>query len=187
MHFSVALFVTVALAAAVHVNAVASPFIVRDKTKVDADVYLIRHGEKIDDDHTGLSPRGEERADCVEKLFSGHNLEVDAIFTQDYKSNGKRIRPYDTVKPLADRLGISIDHSCDRNDQKCAAKKIQKAAKKGAKRILVCWEHHALSDIAEELGVKGLTYPSERFDLVWQINDGKLLRTFSEECPRLDN
>ena len=57
----------------------------------------------------------------------------------------------------------------------------------GAKRILVCWEHDALSDIAERLGVPGLVYPSERFDLVWQIADGRLVRMFSEECPVLDD
>ena len=177
-------FVAVAIAAALGVSAATTPLVARSKD-IKADVYLIRHGEKIDDDHTGLSPRGEQRADCVENVFSQDQLKVDAIITQDYKSNGKRIRPYDTVKPLAQRLGLDIDHHCDRDDADCAAKAIKKAVDKGAKRVLVCWEHHALSDIAKEFGVKGLDYP-DRFDLVWQINDGKLVRSFSEECPNLD-
>lgn len=177
--------VVFALALCVHTAAV--PYVLRTPNTHGAQVYLIRHGEKVDDDHIGLSPEGEERADCVQRLFSENALKVDAIFTQDYKPNGKRIRPYDTVKPLADHLGLPIDHHCDRDDEACAIHAITKAARRGAKRILVCWEHDALSDIAERLGVPGLVYPSERFDLVWQIADGRLVRMFSEECPELDD
>lgn len=35
----------------------------------DPTVYLIRHGEKPDDDGTGLSAQGEERADCLRQVF----------------------------------------------------------------------------------------------------------------------
>ena len=78
------------------------------------------------------------------------------IVVQNYKKNGKRIRPYETVKPIAEKLHLDIDHSCDRDDAGCAADKIHKASKNGAKRILVCWEHKRLSDIADKLGVDGL-------------------------------
>ena len=33
--------------------------------------------------------------------------------------DGKRKRPYDTVKPLADDLGLEVDISCDREDSDC--------------------------------------------------------------------
>ena len=182
-----AVLALVALAFALCVHSAAVPYVLRTPNTHGAQIYLIRHGEKVDDDHIGLSPEGEERAGCVERLFSQDALEVGAIITQDYKPNGKRIRPYDTVKPLADHLGLTIDHHCDRDDEACAIHAITKAARRGAKRILVCWEHDALSDIAERLGVPGLVYPSERFDLVWQIADGRLVRMFSEECPELDD
>ena len=35
--------------------------------------------------------------------------------------DGKRQRPYDTVKPLADDLGLAVDTSCDRDDSGCVA------------------------------------------------------------------
>ena len=38
-------------------------------------------------------------------------MKPDFIMAQDYKSNGKRIRPYDTVKPLADKMGLAVDLS----------------------------------------------------------------------------
>lgn len=114
-------------------------------------------------------------------------MKPDYIISQDYKSNGKRIRPYDTVKPLADKMGLEVDHSCDRDDEDCAGDAIKKAAEKGAKRILVCWEHKMLSDIADKLGVDDLDYPSDRFDIVFQLYDGKMQRIFSEKCPGLDD
>lgn len=38
---------------------------------------------------------------------------------KDYKSDGSRDRPYLTVKPLADDLGLTVDHHCDRDDEDC--------------------------------------------------------------------
>jgi broad specificity phosphatase PhoE len=40
-------------------------------------VYLIRHGEKPDNDGTGLSAQGEQRAQCLRQVFganSGYNI-----------------------------------------------------------------------------------------------------------------
>ena len=82
----------------------------RGDDDVQAKIYLIRHGEKVNDDTVGLSSAGQQRAQCVADLFSQEDKKVDAIITQDFKSDGSRIRPYDTAKPLADRLGLTIDH-----------------------------------------------------------------------------
>lgn len=36
-------------------------------------------------------------------------------------ADGKRKRPYDTVLPLANDLGLTVDVSCDRDDSECVA------------------------------------------------------------------
>lgn len=36
-------------------------------------------------------------------------------------SGGKRKRPYDTVLPLAQDLGLDVDTECDRDDANCVA------------------------------------------------------------------
>ncbi|WFD19600.1 hypothetical protein MCAP1_001834 [Malassezia caprae] len=159
----------------------------RDNDDVKAKIFLIRHGEKVNDDAIGLSLAGKQRAQCIANLFSRGDKKVDAIITQDFKSDGSRIRPYDTAKPLADRLGLTIDHHCDRDDDDCAADTVSDAAKKGAKTILVCWEHDALSDIADNLGIDDLDYPDDRFDIVFQMYDGEMNSIFSEECFGLDD
>lgn len=88
-------------------------------------------------------------------------------------------------------LGIPLDHSCDRDDTSCAAKKIHRATRphkdgRQGENLLVVWEHARLSDIARKLGVHGLVYPSERYDVVFKLRHGKVHAIYSEECDGLD-
>ncbi|KAG0199567.1 hypothetical protein BGX28_007220 [Mortierella sp. GBA30] len=114
-------------------------------------VYLIRHGEKPSDGSTGLSSIGEQRAQCLRKVFgASSNYNIGYIMAQAYKPDGSRNRPFLTVKPLAKDLGLNVDTSCDRNDPKCVKKAVSKY--NGSGNILICWEHAALTDIVETLG-----------------------------------
>jgi hypothetical protein len=103
-------------------------------------------------------------------------------------SDGSRKRPYDTVHPLAQDLGITIDTSCDRDDQSCVNKVVKNYG--GSGNILICWEHDALHDIVKALGDDDAPdYPDDRFDIIWtdppkyhSITDES-----SENCPGLDD
>ncbi|KAG9253634.1 uncharacterized protein F5Z01DRAFT_657806 [Emericellopsis atlantica] len=154
----------------------------------DPTVYLIRHGEKPDDEGIGLSPQGVQRAQCLRSVFgAGSQYNIGHIMAQEYKASGKRKRPYDTVLPLANDLGLTVDVSCDRDDEKCVADVVDDY--KGSGNILICWEHDALNNIAEEIGAHDVkNYPDDSFDLIWtqpppykDITD-----TTSENCPGLD-
>lgn len=149
--------------------------------------YLIRHGEKPADGGTGLSAQGEVRAECIAREFGPESdYNIGYILAQDYKSNGKRKRPYDTVKPLADELGLTVDHSCDRDDPKCVRKKVKKYS--GGKNILICWEHDELTDIAEKLGVNDApSYPDDRYDLIWTIDLDSNDREISQSTENCSN
>lgn len=58
------------------------------------------------------------------------------------------------VGPLATQLGLKIDTKCHRDDPHCVADAVQHYQDKGtSKSILICWEHHALTDIIEALGI----------------------------------
>jgi len=130
-------------------------------------VYLIRHGEKPDDGN-GLNAQGLQRAQCLRNVFgSSSKYNIGHIMAQTPKSStfvaskfklrintdnldGKRQRPLDTVKPLAEDLGLTVDTSCDRDDSKCVKDVVK--GYEGIGNILICWEHDALTDIVEELG-----------------------------------
>lgn len=163
----------------------------KDESHIEAKrgegwVYLIRHGEKFkDSDKAGLSARGIRRAHCLRNVFGKRGYKIDFIMAQDFKPNGKRKRPFETVAPLAKSLDIPLDHTCDRDDEKCAAKKIQKHSRR-SENVLVVWEHKRLSDIAERLGVTGLSYPEKRYDVIFKLRNGKVHAIYSEECNGLD-
>ncbi|KAH8714150.1 hypothetical protein BGZ61DRAFT_476266 [Ilyonectria robusta] len=153
-------------------------------------VYLIRHGEKPDDDDiTGLSTEGKERAQCLRSVFgASSSYNIGYIMAQAYKSDGSRQRPYDTILPLAKDLGLTVDTSCDRDDSDCVVDAVNDYS--GSGNILICWEHKRLNNIAEELGADDVdNYPSGRFDIIWTdpYPYAEVTSTTSENCPGLDN
>ncbi|OKL61775.1 hypothetical protein UA08_02469 [Talaromyces atroroseus] len=132
-------------------------------------VFLIRHGEKPSNGDTGLSEQGEERAQCLTSVFGpSSDYDIGYILAEKPKSDGKRDRPYLTVLPLADELGLTVDTSCSKTDTKCVKKAVK--AYTGDGNILICWEHGELTDIAEELGDSDAPeYPDDDYGLIWTL------------------
>jgi hypothetical protein len=149
-------------------------------------VYFIRHGEKATQG-IGLNAQGIQRSKWLGKLFGPQSgYEVKYMIAQRPKVNGKRRRPLDTLRPLADELGLTVDTDCERDDFEGLAAKIK--SYKGEGNILVCWEHKRLTDLALALGVHNPpAYPADRFDIIWTCEEP--YHTISESkqmCPGLD-
>ncbi|KAF2971405.1 hypothetical protein GQX73_g2136 [Xylaria multiplex] len=157
-------------------------------TAAKPTVYLIRHGEKPPNDGIGLSPEGEQRAQCLRTVFgAASEYNIGYILAQTPKDNGKRTRPYLTVKPVADDLGLTVDTSCDRDDEKCVKKAVENYDGDG--NILICWEHNQLNNLAEELGAMDVSnYPDDSYDLIWTqpYDYDEITAVTSESCPGLD-
>ncbi|KAF2670156.1 hypothetical protein BT63DRAFT_424110 [Microthyrium microscopicum] len=146
-------------------------------------IYLIRHGEKdaklsTGKDPLGLSAQGLTRAQGIVQVFGTTSpYNIQHIIAEKPNNNGRRARPYETVLPLANILGLKVDHSIDRDDVKAVAKAAE--AYNGVGNVLICWEHGTLAKIAKALGVKGYSkksgwsghveYPTQRYDLIWTI------------------
>ncbi|KGO71686.1 Surfeit locus 6 [Penicillium italicum] len=152
-------------------------------------VYMIRHGEKPHDpnDH-GLTPDGVKRAQCLRRVF-GQDSEynIGHIMAPRVKWDGAHGRPFETVLPLANDLGLTVDTHCKRNKVKCVAKAIR--SYDGPGNILIAWRHSSMGGIEEELGaLEPIEYPDERFDLIWTDPwpYGNVTNIKSEECPGLD-
>ena len=89
------------------------------------------------------------------------------------RQDGKRARPYDTVKRLATDLGLDVDTHCDRDDAWCVKKTIREY--KGDGNILICWEHHRMTHLVEELGNDDAPdYPDDRQVLCTLVHFAKL-------------
>ncbi|CAL5869046.1 uncharacterized protein PFLUO_LOCUS3274 [Penicillium psychrofluorescens] len=151
-------------------------------------VYLIRHGEKPSSGD-GLDSQGEERAQCLVNVFAANSsYNIGHIMAETPQSDGSQQRPYDTVLPLANSLGLTVDTSCQRDDSDCVQGVIDSYT--GAGNILICWEHSALTDIVTALGDDDApTYPDDSFNLIWTDPSPytSVVSVTSEDCPGLDD
>ncbi|KAH7026999.1 hypothetical protein BKA57DRAFT_479856, partial [Linnemannia elongata] len=110
-------------------------------------VYLIRHGEKP----SMAAATGVQHSQCLRTVFGNSSqYNISYVMAQQYDSAGNQDRPYLTVQPLAADLGLTIDHSCARDDSSCVKNAVSNY--KGSGNILICWEHTALSNLAKALG-----------------------------------
>lgn len=92
------------------------------------------------------------------------------------------------MQPLASDLGLEVDTSCDRDDQGCVADVVDKYD--GSYNILICWEHHALTDIVKKLGDDNAPdYPHDAFNIIWTDppDYSSIVSETSEDCPGLDS
>ncbi|KAI5116830.1 hypothetical protein M0805_003722 [Coniferiporia weirii] len=154
-------------------------------------VYLIRHGEKPADGSNGLSPQGKLRAECLVNVFNATSgYDIGYILAERPKSSGARMRPLETVEPLAESLGLTVDTSCSKEDSSCVASAIAAFSAASSANILICWEHGHLTDIVRALGVPKRAapkYPGRTYDTIWTLQDQAVVAQTSEGCPGLDN
>ena len=99
-------------------------------------VYFIRHGEKPSSGN-GLSAQGLQRAQCLKTVFGASSqYNIGHIMAQTPQSDGSQSRPYNTVLPLAQSIGLTVDTSCQRDDSSCV-NKVVKSLSASTKNILI--------------------------------------------------
>lgn len=89
---------------------------------------------------------------------------------------------------MAQDLGLTVDTSCDRDDQDCVANVVDNYT--GPGNILICWEHSQLTNIVEALGDNNApSYPDASFNIIWYDppSYGSITQMVSEDCPGLDS
>jgi hypothetical protein len=153
-------------------------------------IMLIRHAEKplresrdVDDaagagGKRGLSLRGERRARLLAGYFApvhdvlrdGHTCTPKAIFAAGTTAEHRSTRPADTVRPLAQALGLTVreDFSSDPPFDEAAAA-LKSAATRGP--VLVSWRYDTLPELARAIGAQAVpeVWPADRFDMIWVL------------------
>jgi hypothetical protein len=148
-------------------------------------VMIIRHGEKPSGSTPGVDARGNRdpgsltdtgwnRAHRLVDLFSPADgrLRVGlarptAIYAAGANSGGEGARTRETVTPLADKLGIPIDTSFGKGDEKALANRV--ISRSGP--TLIAWQHGEIPLIAQSFPSVTPTppaqWPDNRFDVIW--------------------
>jgi hypothetical protein len=138
----------------------------------NATVLLIRHAEKPTDG-PDLSELGQKRAQAYVDYFQrltldGRPARPDAIFaTKESKSSN---RPYETVQPLAQALGLTTQ-SDFKDDQ--FAEQAANLGNQVGRTVLICWHHGMMPQLLQALGADPIRllpdgkWPSNEF--AWLI------------------
>jgi hypothetical protein len=140
-------------------------------------VLIIRHGEKPGDpatdgadDGPDLSTKGFERAAALAVYVPATFGPPDFLFatTESKHSN----RPVETITPLAQALGIEINHKHADGDFAKVADDIRKNPKYAGKLVLICWHHGNIPALTSALGGSPpfKPWPATVFDLVWSLD-----------------
>src|SRR5258708_30117586 len=112
-------------------------------------VILVRHAEKIVDPNNAdpdLSPAGQARAQELVRMFG--DAGINAIYATQYK------RTQQTVKPLADKLGLPVNQINSKNTADLLA---QIRAQNSGQVVFIAGHNNTAPEIIAALG--GPTFP----------------------------
>jgi len=166
-------------------------------------ILLIRHGEKPPaigspagikedgrrDDHS-LTVRGWQRAGALASYFCfprDRAIETPAkvYAPPQHGKAGDHGRPYQTVCPVAEKLGTAIDTRFTLDEERQLVDGV--LAQSGV--VLIAWEHKRIHTIANFIlgdeTTAPQTWPDDRFDVVW-IFDRDAAGTYAfDQRPQL--
>lgn len=125
-------------------------------------VILVRHAEKVIDPNNpdvDLSPAGQARAQEIVRVFAGAG--INAIYATQYK------RTQQTVKPLADKLGLPVTIVNSSNTPDLVA---QIRAQHSGQTVFIAGHNNTVPQIIAALGgPQDPPIPETEFDNVYVV------------------
>lgn len=170
-------------------------------------LMIIRHAEKpipanssspayngIDQygnpDPDSLIPQGWQRAGALIRLFtssSGPLPTPQFLFAPNLFGKGTSKRPYETITPLSQKLGIAINPP-NTDYAKTDYETMLTAATSCNGMVLISWEHGEIPALAAWI-LKAKTapkWPGDRFDIVWVFDLDAATGTYAfNQVPQL--
>jgi len=155
-------------------------------------IMLIRHAEKPNGGIAGVNESGEpnarhltvrgwQRAGALARLFAPaerpvqhallatpEHIFASAAADDPAGGNSRSHRSQETVIPLAELLGIEVNLSFRKGQEKALAK----AAQACAGPVLIAWQHENIATIVDSILGEGFAplWPSERFDMIFVLS-----------------
>jgi hypothetical protein len=139
-------------------------------------ILVVRHAEKPPEPASpteapdpNLSLRGHQRAAALGVFVPGTFAKIDFLFASRDSDNSDR--PLQTITPLGQAIGLSIDTKYKDKDFAELAAHLGDPKFAGT-RVLVAWHHGKIPELAAALGVNNPPAPwnPAMFDRIWQID-----------------
>ncbi|WP_158788135.1 histidine phosphatase family protein [Granulicella sp. L46] len=131
-------------------------------------IVIVRHAEKPASRLPHLALRGRMRAVGLSKLLPQI---VKPHFVFASTSTRHSARPYQTIRPTADKLGIDVRTDYADRDIKKMVKDLNKKEFDG-KIVLMCWHHGMIPKLIRALGHESPyePWPEELYDRIISID-----------------
>lgn len=122
-------------------------------------IILMRHGDKDDDDseNQDLSAAGMARAQRLATYIPETFGKPDVIIATAHSKHSDR--PKETVQPLADALGLRIQHDYENDEFADLIDQVFNDPDFKNKTIVICWHHGKLPAMAVLLGAPAGSFP----------------------------
>jgi hypothetical protein len=154
-------------------------------------VMIIRHGEKPDSGNE-LNARGQERALALVNFFTTNppvlsdGKPVAAIYAMKPSREDGSLRPIQTVTPLAEKLGLTINADIKKDHVDDLIDAVLKNSTADGKTVLICWEHKIIPTIVQRFGWDKAPdkWAGEVFDRVWVLGFTKDKVTSFDDLPQ---
>ena len=121
-------------------------------------VLVTRHAEKspdLNDPH--LTTAGEQRAIQLATYIPEQFGKPDFIFATANSKHSSR--PFETVLPLSQVIGVPIDQSYADQDYGALAVTLRVVEKYQGKLVLICWHHGNIPSLLNAIGAGAGSYP----------------------------
>ncbi len=171
-------------------------------------IMIIRHAEKPVGQITGINasgspdsssliPQGWQRSGALISLFGSSSgpLPVPSyLFAPNLFGSGTSKRPFETITPLAAKLGITINakpgNAAPAEYDSTGYPSMASDVVSCPGVVLIAWEHEDIPSIANLLignsTTAPQTWPSARFDVVWTFDLNPATNTYSfNQLPQL--
>jgi hypothetical protein len=96
-------------------------------------------------------------------------VKPDFVFASTSTKHSER--PYETIRPTADRLGLDVSTIYADKETKRLVKELKKKKFKG-KTVLICWHHGQMPNLIRHLGQESPygEWPEDLFDRIINID-----------------
>lgn len=132
-------------------------------------IIIVRHAEKPASRVPHLALRGRMRAIGLAKLLP-KIVKPHFVFASTSTKHSQR--PYETIRPTADKLKLDVSTMYADKHVKKIAKDLKKKKFKG-KTVLICWHHGKMPKLIKELGFPPPydEWPEDVFDRIINIDE----------------
>jgi phosphohistidine phosphatase SixA len=135
----------------------------------------MRHADKTGDPtDPHLSQDGYARADKLADYIPATFGQPQFIITSSLSKGSAR--SIETMKPLADKIGVPIDATHAAQDYGAVASQLLSDPRYAGTLIVICWHHANIPPLAQALGSKPGSYPDpwdpQVFNLILELTYG---------------